>query len=121
VYISIALVYGFAIDILSFTYGLHTSTLVFIGFLRPYIMRLFVSEEQIEQNVEVHFTSIGARRYIIYLLIMLFIHHSLLNILQVFSFREYFFTLYKTVLNIIASMLIIVVYDLTFFVKTKTS
>jgi rod shape-determining protein MreD len=121
VYISIALVYGFIIDILSFTYGLHTSTLVVIGFLRPYMMRLFVSEEQMEQNVEVHFTTIGARRYLIYLLIMLFIHHSLLNILQVFSFREYFFTLYKTVLNILASMLIIVVYDLTFFVKAKTN
>ena len=121
VFISIALVYGFVIDILSFTYGLHTSTLVVIGFLRPYMMRLFVSEEQIEQNVEVHFTTIGARRYLIYLLIMLFIHHSLLNILQVFSFREYFFTLYKTVLNIIASLLIIVVYDLTFFVKPKSN
>jgi rod shape-determining protein MreD len=121
VYISIALVYGFIIDIMSFTYGLHTSTLVIIGFLRPYMMRLFVSEEQIEQNIEVHFSTLGARRYLIYLLIMLFIHHSLLNILQVFSFREYFFTLYKTVLNIFASMLIIVVYDLTFFVKAKSN
>jgi hypothetical protein len=82
-------------------------------------MSLFISEEQIEQNIEVHFTTLGARRYLIYLLIMLFIHHSLLNILQVFSFREYIFTLYKTGLNIIASMLIILVYDLTFFVKTK--
>ena len=120
-YISIAFVYGFIIDALSFTYGLHTSTLVIIGFLRPYLMRWFVSEEQIEQNIEVHFTTLGARRYIIYLLIMLFIHHSLINILQVFSFREYFFTLYKTVLNIFASLLIIVVYDLTFFVKTKVN
>ena len=119
--ISIALVYGFIIDILSFTYGLHTSTLVFIGFLRPYMMRMFVSEEQIEQNIEVHFSTLGARRYLIYLLIMLFIHHSLLNILQVLSFREYIFTFYKTVLNIIASLLIIVVYDLTFFVKPKTN
>jgi hypothetical protein len=84
-------------------------------------MRLFISEEQIEQNVEVHFTTLGARRYLLYLLIMLFIHHSLLNILQVFSFREYFFTLYKTVLNIFASLLIIVVYDLTFFVKPKSN
>jgi rod shape-determining protein MreD len=118
-FISIAFVYGFIIDALSFSYGLHTSTLVLIGFLRPYLIRLFVSEEQIEQNIEIHFATIGARRYLIYLLIMLFIHHSLLNILQVFSFREYFFTLYKTVLNILASLLIIVVYDLTFFVKTK--
>jgi rod shape-determining protein MreD len=121
VYILIALAYGFLIDILSFTYGLHTSTLVFIGFIRPYMIRLFVSEEQMEQNVEVHFTTIGARRYLIYLLIMLFIHHSLLNFLQVLSFREFFFTLYKTVLNIIASLLIIVVYDLTFFVKPKSN
>jgi rod shape-determining protein MreD len=118
-YISIAFVYGFIIDALSFSYGLHTTTLVLIGFLRPYMMRLFISEEQIEQNIEVHFTTLGARRYLISLLIILFIHHSLLNILQVFSFREYFFTLYKTALNIFASLLIIVVYDLTFFVKTK--
>lgn len=119
VFISIAFVYGLIMDVLLFTYGLHTTTLVLIGFLRPYLMGLFINEEQIEQNIEVHLTSLGARRYFIYLLIMLFIHHSLLNMLQVFSFREYIFTLYKTVLNVVASLLIIVVYDLTFFVKTK--
>jgi rod shape-determining protein MreD len=117
--ISIALVYGFIMDAFSFTYGLHTTTLVFIGFLRPYLIRLFISEEQIEQNIEVHFSSLGARRYLFYLFIMLLIHHTLLNLIQVFSFKEYMFTLYKTVLNILASILIIVVYDLTFFVKSK--
>lgn len=120
-FISIAFFYGFVIDILSFSYGLHTTTLVSIGFIRPYIMKLFINEEQFEQNVEVHITTLTARRYIIYLLIMLFIHHSLLNFLQVFSFREYIFTFYKTLINIIASLLIIVVYDLTFFGKTKTN
>lgn len=118
-FISLAFVFGFVMDILSFTYGLHSATLVLIGFIRPNIMRYFISEEQIEQNIEVHFTTLGARRYLIYLLIMLFIHHSLLNLLQVFSFREYLFTFYKTLLNIISSMLLIVVYDLTFFVKSK--
>lgn len=119
VLISIALVYGFVIDILSFTYGLHAATLVVIGFLRPYMMPWFVSEEQFEQNIEVHIFTLGGRRYFLYLLIMLFIHHSLLNLLQVFSFREYFYTLYKTGLNIFASLLVIIVYDLTFFVKAK--
>jgi rod shape-determining protein MreD len=119
--ILIALAYGFVMDMLSFSYGLHTCTMVLLGFLRPYLMRLFVSEEQIEQNIEVHLTTLGARRYLFYLLIMLFIHHSLLNFLQVFSFREYFLTFYKTMLNVLASILIIVVYDLTFFVKTRTN
>ena len=82
-------------------------------------MGWFISEEQIEQNIEVHLTSLGARRYVIYLLILLFLHHSLLNILQVFSFQEYLFTLYKILLNVFASILIIVIYDLTFFAKTK--
>jgi rod shape-determining protein MreD len=110
---------GLCIDTFSYTYGVHTSAMVFIGFVRPYLLKSMVTEEIIEQNIEPHITTLGFRRFLIYLFIMVFLHHSFLFLVQVLSFKYYIFTLYKILINVVATILIIFIYELIFFFKKQ--
>jgi rod shape-determining protein MreD len=110
---------GFILDIFSNIPGLHTSTMVFIGFLRPFVIKFIISEDVSEQNIEPHITTLGFRRYLIFALIMVFIHHSFIFFVQVLSIKEYIFTFYKIIINVFSTILIILIYEILFFYKKQ--
>lgn len=81
----IAAVIGLIVDIFSQTLGLHMAATVLIGFLRPYILQLFFTSEELEKY-EPSFANFGFKFYK-YALIMVLIHHTCLFLLEAFTFR----------------------------------
>jgi hypothetical protein len=112
---------GFVLDIFSDIPGLHTTTMVLIGFLRPLILKFIITEDISEQNIEPHITTLGFRRYLIFVFILVLIHHSFIFFVQVLSLKEYIFTLYKILINVFSTILIILVYEILFFFKKQVS
>lgn len=83
------LLWGFAlgllVDIFSDTPGINTSATVFLAFMRPSLLKLFVPRDVIE-NIIPSFKTIGITPFLKYLSISVVIHTALLLTVEYFSF-----------------------------------
>lgn len=108
----IAFVIGFLMDVFCSTYGMHTSACVLLGLARIIYFKLILTEEIIESGTEPDFSTFGIRGFIIFIFIMVFVHHTPLYFIEEFRFSSPIYTFYKIFTNTIASVLIILIYDL---------
>lgn len=102
-----AFLIGLAIDIFSNTLGIHAFASVFVSYLRPLFIRLISSREEdmleypgLLQN--------GFAWFLNYAALTVFIHHSVLFFVEVFTFSNFLETLYRIVLSSIFSIFVIV-------------
>lgn len=102
-----AFLLGLSVDVFSNTLGIHTFASVFISYLRPIIIRIITNREEdmsdypgLKQNRFLWFLS--------YTALMVIIHHTVLFYVEVFSFANFFGTLYRAFLSSLFSIFVIV-------------
>jgi len=102
----LAFLLGFTIDVFSNTLGIHTAATVFIAYVRPFTLRLLTNREDdrtdypgLSQSRPVWFLS--------YLAVMVLLHHFVLFYLEVYTFTNFFNTLYRVLLSSVFSIVII--------------
>jgi rod shape-determining protein MreD len=98
---------GLSVDIFSNTLGIHTFATVFVAFVRPFVIRAITNREEdmsdypgLKQN--------GLVWFLYYTSLMVVIHHSVLFYIEVFSFANFFGTLYRVLLSSVFSIFVIV-------------
>ncbi len=104
----VAFCLGITIDIFSDTPGMHASATVFIGFLRPYILKAIAPREGYETSSMPRIKSLGLAWVIKYTLILTVLHHSFLFGIEVFKLSGVFFIIGRTILSSIFTTLLIV-------------
>lgn len=97
---------GFAVDAFSGMYGLHAAATILTAFARPYVMRIFVSREQMEQTYPSYKTFGMAFYY--YAVVLVLLHHFTLFMLEAFNWHLLPQALLHTVLSALLTMLLIV-------------
>ena len=102
----IAFALGFVIDIFCNSYGIHTSATVLVAFLRPYIMRLVASRENLEKPYP-SIASFGSAYYL-YAAVLIVIHHLMLFSLEAFSFAHTGMVLLKTLCSAIFTFVLVI-------------
>jgi rod shape-determining protein MreD len=100
---------GITIDIFSDTPGMHTSATVFLGFLRPYILKSISPREGYESATEPRIKNYGVNWFVKYTLILTFLHHSFLFGVEIFRFSGIFFIIARTLLSTIFTTFLIVI------------
>ena len=98
---------GITIDWFSNTLGLHAASALLIGFLRSPVMKLITIRE-IEQSDYPGLKQTGIKWFIIYISVLVVIHHLFLFYLEVFTFDNFFRTLLRTILSSFFTIIIIV-------------
>jgi hypothetical protein len=103
----LAFLLGLVIDIFSNSLGVHSAATVFAAYARPVVIRVISNREDdkndypgLHQNKLIWFVN--------YVLIMVLLHHSVLFYLEVYTFANFFITLYRVVLSSLFSIIIIV-------------
>jgi hypothetical protein len=98
---------GLVIDVFSNSLGIHSAATVFIAYARPLVIRLISNREDdksdypgLQQNKPVWFIK--------YVAIMVLMHHLLLFYIEVYTFANFFNTLYRAILSSIFSIIVIV-------------
>lgn len=107
----LSFVIGFTVDFLQFTAGIHAAATVFMGFLRIYFLRASLSKENFEKNIRPNIRDKGLAWFSIYAIILLFAHHLVLYFLEVNTLHEFFFTMLKTALSALASLLLVILLE----------
>jgi rod shape-determining protein MreD len=90
---------GLIIDFFSGSHGMHTSATVFAGFVRPYVLRVISPRDGYESSGDPSMAIFGFRWFLLYSLLIVGIHHSILFYLEVFRFSDFFRTFFRVLMS----------------------
>jgi rod shape-determining protein MreD len=107
---------GITIDWFSNTLGLHAASTLLIGFLRYPVMKLLTIRET-EQPDYPGLKQTGLQWFLTYVSVMVVIHHFFLFYLEVFSFDNFFRTLFRAMLSSVFTVVVILLSQYVIFKK----
>ncbi len=105
---------GLTVDIFSGTLGLHAASSVFAGFMRPIIIKTVGEKPEYDITTQPKLQQMGLKWFIAYALLMIFAHQLFLNILDVFSFDEFWQTLLRILVSTLFTFLFIMLFEYIF-------
>jgi rod shape-determining protein MreD len=97
----LAFVLGLSIDTFVGTPGVHAFACVFVAFVREPLLKLLLPRDDNHELFTPSMRSLGEGVYLKYAVLMVFIHHIVLFLIEAFSFQHFGFLL----LRIVASSL----------------
>lgn len=110
----LAFLIGLTIDIFSNSLGVHAAATTFMAYFQPLIIRLISTHEEdrsefpgLKQN--------GFLWFLYYTIGMVVMHHFILFYLEIFSFQNFFHTLYRVILSSLFSIFVIVLSQFVIF------
>ncbi len=103
---------GLTVDTFSGTLGVHTFACVMAGFLRPQLLALNITHEAYNPAYAPSIKNNGFRWFLVFTLMMVFIHHLSLFYVEVFRFTGFFRTLLRVLLSTLFTTFFIVLFDL---------
>lgn len=115
----LSFVLGLIVDVFSNTMGLHAAATVFLGFVRPGVLRALSPREGYEADSSPTISQMGLQWFFIYSITMVLSHHVVLFFLEVFRVSEFFSTLTRALLSSIATIIVIFISQFLFG-STKT-
>lgn len=115
----IAFITGLIIDIFSNGGGLHTAALTAVGYLRSYILDTFQPRSGWDKLDVPNISQQGLTWFFYYSLIFFSIHHLLYFFLEVFSFSNFFATIFKTMISLFGSLLLMWILSLFFMRNSR--
>ena len=110
-----AFVIGFLIDLFAGSLGFHSTATVFIAFVKPAITKITIPHNILGDTDEISLNKIGAKSFITFSFIMIFIHNIFLFILEHIDFS--LSILGKSLASSILTLILIVI--LEFFRSSK--
>ena len=105
---------GLTVDVFSNTMGLHAAATVFLGFVRPTILRALSPREGYEADASPTILQMGLQWFLIYCVVMVLCHHLVLFYVEVFRFSEFFSTLWRALLSSLATIIVILLSQFLF-------
>ncbi len=108
---------GLCIDVFHDTLGLHALACTALAFARIAFINLTVSTDDFETEPEPSLSSMGARWFFIYTVIVTFIHHFFLFTFELFRFGEFGETILRSLLSTLFSVLFMFIFSLVFYRK----
>jgi len=116
----VAFLYGMTMDYFTGTPGWHAAPCVLIAFIRPFLLNILLPQETTEFTfAEPSITSMGWAPYTVYVLLLTFIHHAYLVLIQWLQFGDFLFFLGKVAGTTALSIGMIFIVEMIFTRKGK--
>jgi len=108
---------GLNIDIFSNTPGIHASATTFLAFLRPTVINLISSHDTLESNATPRLNQMGPAWFIKYAVILVLAHHLFLFYVEVFTLKDFIFTLFRSLLSAVFTIILIILSQFLIYKK----
>jgi hypothetical protein len=115
----ISLVLGISVDALSDTFGLHTSSSLVIGYLRPYLLNLIKPRDGYDNSLIPSIHDMGKTWFLMYASIMLGLHHLWFFTFEILRFDLIDIILIKTLFSVCLSLFLIILLQYILYKPTK--
>lgn len=103
----VAFLTGLVVDMFYNTAGLHTSATLLIAYLRGFILKVLFPSKGLENEIVISIEGMGMERFIRYIVIMTFIHHTYLFFVEAGNFNLFLNTSLKIVSSVLFSSVVI--------------
>lgn len=100
---------GLVMDAFTNTPGLHSSSCIFLAFLRPSVLRLYSPRDGYEYGMEPSVKSMGLGWFSYYSLWLVLGFHVWFFFLEVFGFGSFFVTLGRILISSFIALLLIII------------
>ncbi|MFT3703724.1 MAG: rod shape-determining protein MreD [Agriterribacter sp.] len=112
--------FGLCLDFFSKTPGLHAAACTLIAYLRPFVINVLISKEDSGFNyVAPAPSSMGWTPYVVYVLVLAFLHNAWLVFLEMWQFGNFWYFLGKVIATTGVSFLLIMITEILFYRKQK--
>lgn len=117
-----AFLLGFAVDSFTKTYGLHSVPCVVIAYLRPFLIKLLIQQEDEEFSFqEPSVQSMDIAPYFTYVTILTFAHHIILFFLEALQTGGLVYFIIKTLFSTAISLILVLLTELLFTRRQRFS
>ncbi len=106
---------GLAMDISYDTGGLHAAAAVLLAYLRPWVLRLLTPRDGYDAQDTVNVHHMGWQWFIVYLLLLVSVHHLAYFFLELGSFQHPLLTLGRVGASILFTSVALLIVQLLFF------
>ena len=106
---------GLTMDIFYDTGGLHAAAAVLLGFLRPWVLRILTPRDGYDSADTVNVHQMGWQWFLVYLLLLVVLHHTAFFVLELGSFRHLGITLGKILVSALFTSVALLIIQLLFF------
>jgi hypothetical protein len=107
--IVVSFLIGLLVDIFYNTAGVHASACVLIGFLRTYIIKFLFPTKGLDTEIIISLKDMGGERFVRYVAILTFVHHTMLFFVEAGGFQFFLITLLKIICSVIFTTFMIVI------------
>ncbi len=77
-----AFMLGFVVDLFSFSIGFHSTACILIAFMKNWVNKITIPHNILSDTDEIKLKKVGKQAYISFSIILIFIHHGCLFILE---------------------------------------
>ncbi|TVZ52171.1 rod shape-determining protein MreD [Dokdonia sp. Hel_I_53] len=112
IYILIAFITGITIDMFGNSGGIHATACLFLAYLRPYALR-FAFGVSYEYNT-IKLSKVGFYERFVFIAVMVILHHFILFSLEVFNISNILYTLNKTLVTSIFTIILCITFNILF-------
>ncbi|MEN9304286.1 MAG: hypothetical protein RL264_2715 [Bacteroidota bacterium] len=109
---------GLTIDYFSDSFGLHASSLLLFGYLRPIFLKMYAPRDGYDPLKEPIIRDMGTRWFLLTFGYLMLIHHFWFFFFEIFRLGDFLFVLQKTILSVVLSFISALI--LQSFVVTRT-
>ena len=116
----LAFIFSLCMDYFSGTPGLHVVPCVLVAYVRPFLLNILLSQEKTEVSyAEPSITSLGWAQYSVYVIVLTFVHHACLVLIEWLQFGNFVFFIGKVAASTAVSIVLIFVTEMLFPRKAK--
>ena len=112
---------GITIDTFQDTAGIHAGACVLLAYIRPYILRFLMPRDDYDAADTVNMKVMGFRWFMVYALILIFMHHMVLFFLELGGLKLVGFTFLKILTSTFYTFVVLVIVQLLFFPARRAS
>ncbi|UOQ73926.1 hypothetical protein [Hymenobacter cellulosilyticus] len=112
---------GFVVDLFFDTGGLHAAASVLLAYVRPWVLRLLTPRDGYDSADSASIHQMGWQWFVVYLSLLVFIHHTAFFLLELGSFHFFGLTLAKILLSTLYTSLTLLISQLVFFPTRRRS
>lgn len=116
-FILLAFLLGFSVDLFSDSGGVHAAACVTIAYIRPIFLKFSFGTVYDYQSIKFNQTDFGSR--LTYFSALIFIHHLLMFSLEIFNISKIILILQKTLFSGIFTIILCLIITLLFSPKRK--
>jgi len=115
----LAFILGLTIDAFYDTPGLHAAACVLLALVRVLFISVTVQKDGFDNEPEPTLSIMGFRWFLTYAIILTFIHHTFLFLLEAFNFSDLLFILQRVINSAIFTVFLMLITGLLFFRKRE--